>query len=276
MAVDQPVPSDGYSAGMLSKDSPTERERLDSIQRNVDSHTVLVLNGLPITSSWNCLELGAGAGSIAYWLADRCPDGRVVAVDIDTRYLDPTRAPNLEIQQVDVTGEDYEPAGFDLIHARYLFCHLPVRDAIIARAVGWLNPGGWLVAEEPYLLPADTSPFPLIQRLMTAYERTYAEHGADMTWARRLPAELARNGLIDVAFSGNLGCMGCLGKDRWFPLIRQAGPSLIADGLVTEADLTQFFDLLKDPTFVDIPQVTISAWGRRTSGTENQLRADIN
>lgn len=270
MVVDQSGPSDRYSTGMLSKDSPTERERLEAIQRNVDSHTVAILDGLPITSSWNCLELGAGAGSIAYWLANRCPDGRVVAVDIDTRYLDATRASNLEIQQVDVTAQGYAPAGFDLVHARYLFCHLPARDAIIARAVGWLNPGGWLVVEEPYLLPADTSPFPLIQRLMTAYARKYTEQGADMIWARGLPAELARGGLIDVAFTGNLGCMGCLGKDRWFPLIRQVGPSLIADGLVTEADLIQFFDLLKDPTFVDIPQVTISAWGRRAPGTENQ------
>ncbi|MGH3527455.1 MAG: class I SAM-dependent methyltransferase, partial [Pseudonocardiaceae bacterium] len=258
------VPSDGYSTGMLSKDSPTERERLEAIERNVDSHTTLIFDGLPITSSWNCLELGAGSGSIAYWLTNRCPEGRVVAVDIDTRYLDATRAPNLEIQQVDVADEDYEPAGFDLIHARYLLCHLPTRDAIIARTVGWLNPGGWLVVEDPYLLAADTSPFPLVERVMAAYERKYTEHGADMAWARGLPAVLARNGLIDVAFSGNLGCMGCLGKDRWRPLIRQAAPSLIADGLVTDADLSQFFDLLKDPTFVDIPQVTISAWGRRT------------
>ena len=31
--------------------------------------------------------------------------------------------------------------------------------------------------------------------------------------------------------------------------------------------LKQFFDLLKDPTSVDIPQVTICAWGRRPSTT---------
>lgn len=247
----------------VSADSPAERVRLEAIQRNVDSHTILVLEGLPLASSWNCLELGAGAGSIAYWLADRCPEGRVVAADIDTRYLDATRAPNLEIQHVDVTDEEYAPAGFDLIHARYLFCHLPARDAVLARAVGWLSPGGWLVIEDPYLLPADTSPFPLVQRLMAAYARTYAEQGADLTWARGLPAQLARNGLLDVGFTGNLGCMGCLGKDRWLPLIRQMAPALLADGLVTEADLNQFVDLLKDPTFVDIPQFTISAWGRR-------------
>ncbi|GAA3081794.1 hypothetical protein GCM10020000_79650 [Streptomyces olivoverticillatus] len=85
-----------------------------------------------------------------------------------------------------------------------------------------------------------------------------------MTWARSMPALLARSGLSDVSFAGNLGCMGGLGKDRWAPLIAQAGPSLIADGLITQADLAQFTRLLQDPAFIDIPQVTISAWGRRS------------
>ncbi|MCQ4079499.1 class I SAM-dependent methyltransferase [Streptomyces sp. RB6PN25] len=258
--------TDRYSTGLLSKDSPKERARLESIQRNVDAYTTAVLRDLPIAPSGRCLELGAGAGSIAYWLAGHFPDGHVVAADIDTRYLDASRATNLDVHEIDVTRDDYMPGSFDLIHARYLFCHLPARDEVMARAVEWLAPGGWLVVEEPYLLPASTSPFPLVQRLMAAYQHKYAEHGADMTWARGVPALLSRNGLTDVAFSGNLGCMGCLGKDRWSPLISQAGPSLVADGLITETELTEFFELLSDPAFVDIPQVTIAAWGRRPSG----------
>ncbi|NJC70709.1 class I SAM-dependent methyltransferase [Planosporangium thailandense] len=248
---------------MHSKDSPGERDRLDAIQRNVDGFTMKIIEELGVEPSSHCLELGAGAGSIAYWLADRCADGRVVAVDIDTRYLDPHRARNLEIQQADITADTYDPGRFDLIHARYLLCHLPERDAVVARAATWLKPGGWLVLEEPYHLPADTSPFPLVRHLMAAYQQKYASHGADLTWARSIPAALARNGLTEVSFTGNLGCMGCLGRDRWAPLIKQAGPSLVADNLVTEAELAQFFTLLEDPEFVDIPQVTISGWGRR-------------
>ncbi|GAA1926653.1 class I SAM-dependent methyltransferase [Streptantibioticus ferralitis] len=263
MNSDRPASTNRYRTGMLGKNAPQERTRLESIQQSVDSRTIAIIQDLSITPSWRCLELGAGAGSIAYWLAGRCPDGEVVAVDIDTQHLDADRAANLVVQKADIIHEDYPPASFDLIHARYLLCHLPERDEIIERAAGWLAPGGWLVIEDPYQLPADTSPFPVVQRLMAAYERKYNEHGADLTWARGVPAVLARSGLGDVGFAGNLGCMGCLDKDRWFPLINQAGPSLVADGLITETDLQQFFDLLKDPAFVDIPQVTISVWGRR-------------
>ncbi|MGN5376891.1 class I SAM-dependent methyltransferase [Streptomyces lasalocidi] len=254
-----------YSTGMLSNDGAREHHRLESIQRSVDTFTTNILKGLPTQTSWNCLELGAGASSIAHWLAARCPDGRVVAVDLDTRHLDAGRATNLEIQEADITRHDYAPGTFDLIHARYLFCHLPDRDEMIARAASWLSPGGWLIIEEPYDLPAAHSPFHLIQRILTAYQHIYRENGADMTWARSLPALLARNALTDVAYVGNLGCMGGLGKDRWRPLISRVAPALLTSGLITNADLTEFDELLKDPAFIDIPQMTISAWGRRPS-----------
>ncbi|GAA2605442.1 class I SAM-dependent methyltransferase [Streptomyces tubercidicus] len=259
----RPATTTPYNSGMLSNDADRERDRLAAIQRNVDTFTTGLLDGLGIEPSWNCLELGAGAGSIAYWLAERCPDGRVVGVDLDTRHLDASRAANLEIQEADITREDYPPGSFDLIHARYLFCHLPERDEMIARATRWLSPGGWLIVEEPYQLPGHTSPFPVVQRLLDAYQHRYQQHGADLTWVRGLPALLARNALTEVAFAANPGCMGGLDKDRWLPLITQAAPGLLADGLITEADLAEFAALLKDPAFIDIPQVTISAWGRR-------------
>ncbi|MEK2479197.1 class I SAM-dependent methyltransferase [Streptomyces noursei] len=259
----QPATPAPYHTGMLSNDTPRERERLEAIQRNVDAFTTGILQDLPLQGSWHCLELGAGAGSIAYWLAERCPKGRVVAVDLDTRRLDAGRAANLEIQQADITSDGYAPGSFDLIHARYLYCHLPTRDAMVERATRWLAPGGWLVIEEPYHLLAETSPFPTVQRILAAYQHMYRENGADMTWARSLPSLLARSGLAEVSFTGNLGCMGGLDKDRWRPLIAQAAPALLAEGLVTETDLGEFSALLDDPAFIDIPQITVSAWGRR-------------
>lgn len=138
-----------YNSGMLSNDAADESARLESIQRNVDGFTTGLLDGLPIEASWNCLELGAGAGSIAYWLAGRCPDGRVVAVDLDTRHLDAGRAANLEVQEADITHEDYAPGSFDLIHARYLFCHLAERDEMIARAARWLSPAAGSSSRSP-------------------------------------------------------------------------------------------------------------------------------
>lgn len=260
----EPAATDRYSTGLLSKDSPHERERLESIQHSVDAFTTGLIEQFAPRPDWDCLELGAGAGSVAYWLAQRCPDGRTVAVDVDTRYLDADRAANLEVCRADLTDDGFAPGEFDLVHARFVYCHLERRDAAVAQAARLLSPGGVLLIEEPYHLPADTSPSPLTRRVLAAYQRTYADSGADMTWARGLPGLLAGAGLTEVSYSGNPGCMGGgPARDRWLPLVRQAAPAMLATGLVTEAELARFADLVADPTFLDIPQLTISAWGRR-------------
>ncbi|MCO1578791.1 class I SAM-dependent methyltransferase [Crossiella sp. SN42] len=248
-----------YTDSALGKDSATEHDRLASIQRAADAGTHRVLESLGLQPDWHCLDLGAGAGSIARWLAEQCPQGTVVANDIDTRYLTDLGE---AAQQADITDPGYAPGRFDLVHARYLLCHLPERDEVVRRAASWLKPGGWLVVTDPYQLPAETSPFPVVRRIMAAYEQVYARHGADLHWARGLPALLAGAGLGEVGYTGTLGSMGNLDKDRWRPLVAQVKPVMLAEGLVSESDMAEFERLLNSPTFIDIPQFTISVWGR--------------
>jgi SAM-dependent methyltransferase len=250
--------SGGYRDSVLSKDSPGERGRLGSIQSSVDGFTTDILDGLGVSEDWECLDLGAGAGSIADWLAKRCPSGRVVAVDIDTRYLGDV----YEVVEADITSPDFSPGKFDLVHARFVLCHLPDRDKVIRRAASWLKPGGWLVVTDPYQLPGETSPFPVMTRIMETYREVMAGHGADLTWSRGLPSLLAGAGLSSIDFTGRLACMGNLERDRWRPLIDQAAPGLLASGKVTQSDLDEFHALLADPTFIDIPQFTLAAWGQ--------------
>ncbi|SDD97026.1 class I SAM-dependent methyltransferase [Actinokineospora iranica] len=256
-----------YRTSALGKDRPGERRRLGAIQSSVDEFSTDIFDGLGPRVDWDCLDLGAGAGSIAAWLAERCPAGRTVAVDIDTRYLDPAESA-FEVAEADITDPGFAPGRFDLVHARFVLCHLPDRDAVLARAATWLKPGGWLVVTDPYQLPADTSPFPVMTRIMDAYRKVYAGHGADLTWSRRLPTLLAGAGLSSIEFTGKLACMGNLARDRWRPLIDQVATGLIATGEVTQTDLDEFHTLLADPTFIDIPQFTLAAWGRREDAAD--------
>ena len=53
-----------------------------------------------VQPGWRCLEVGAGRGSMAVWLAERVGDhGHVVATDIDLTYLKRLNVPNLEVCQ---------------------------------------------------------------------------------------------------------------------------------------------------------------------------------
>lgn len=231
-----------YGKGIASKDLPTERERLHLLERDSDPQTMEILEGLPVDASWRCLDLGAGAGSIAYWLAERCRDGHVVAADIDVRFLDRVRPGNLEVRQFDV-GSDEAPAGsFDLIHARSLLGHVPTRNAVLARAVEWLAPGGWRVVGEPYMFAADTSPYPPLRRFYRAVDERWTAQGADMRWARRLPGLTALVGLRQVAVATRSNCMGLGGVHDAFALasIHQIGDVMVKDGDITQAEPTRW------------------------------------
>ena len=68
-----------------------------------------ILQRRGIQPSWRCLELGAGAGSIARWLAARCPNGKVVATDIGTSFLTGLSAPNLQVLRQGQFVRQYVP-----------------------------------------------------------------------------------------------------------------------------------------------------------------------
>jgi len=132
--------ADRYAAGVISHQVPTERHRLQLLEHMLDQETISTLEQREIHRSWRCLELGAGAGSIARWLASRCPDGQIVATDIGTTFLAELSAPNLQVRRHDVVTEDFPLGSFDLIHARWLLGNpKPVR--VFATGVVALHEG---------------------------------------------------------------------------------------------------------------------------------------
>ena len=99
-----------------------ERRRLDLLEAVFDPGTHESLGRLPLPGGARCLEVGAGAGSIARWLCERVgPGGRVVATDLETDFLESeaTNYPGLEVLRHDIVAEDL-PTGFDVVHARWL------------------------------------------------------------------------------------------------------------------------------------------------------------
>jgi hypothetical protein len=58
-----------------------------------------------VQPGWRCLEIGAGRGSMAVWLAKQVGEsGHVVATDIDLTYLKRLEVRNLEVRQHNILG----------------------------------------------------------------------------------------------------------------------------------------------------------------------------
>ena len=101
----------------LAKDSPDafERERLALLTQFADPITTRRLTDLGVGPGWRCLDVGAGDGSVARWLAGQVgPEGRVVATDLEPRFLVGHGLPNLEVRRHNILEDELETAHFDL------------------------------------------------------------------------------------------------------------------------------------------------------------------
>ncbi len=145
-----------------------------------------------------CLEVGAGAGSVARWLADRAgPGGLVVATDADPRFLAGTAATGVEVRRHDILADPLEPGRYDLVHCRALLCHLPDPGLALYTMAAAVRPGGWLLAEDAdycSLVAADPahprSPrFDAVMRKLLSF--TFVDALNVAAWGRQLVAGLA-------------------------------------------------------------------------------------
>ena len=80
-----------------------ERERLLGLQQEYDPMTTRSLRAAGLAPGKRCLEVGAGAGSIARLMGE-VSGVPAVAVDLDPRFLDPDD-PRYEIRTVDITAD---------------------------------------------------------------------------------------------------------------------------------------------------------------------------
>jgi 2-polyprenyl-3-methyl-5-hydroxy-6-metoxy-1,4-benzoquinol methylase len=175
------------------------RRRLSLLETNLDPATFRRIQALGLTEGWQCLDIGAGAGTVASWLCAHVGStGRVIATDIDTRFLDALTGPNLEVRRHNIAVDNLPEASFDLVHTRLVLMHLPARAQILTRLVAALKPGGWLFLEEHDIFPVTAAASGPYAEVWAAFIRAVASAGCAVDWARQLPQTLARCGLQAV------------------------------------------------------------------------------
>ncbi|MFJ5103268.1 class I SAM-dependent methyltransferase [Streptomyces sp. NPDC088554] len=269
MANDPSVAHDApsYGAEVFSFSHPAQTERLNSLGVLCDPVTTADLARWDLPAGARCLEIGAGTGSLALWLADRCPDGEVTATDTDLRFLSDLRHPGLRVLRHDVRTQGFPPGSFDLIVARSVLCHIAARTELPARMVSWLKPGGRLYIEDPSFFPAASSPDPVVRRLGDAVTTTLAASlGSDVAaWARSFPAPLSGLGLAGLGMRVHcptLTATNAAGR-AWALSVADLLPIMTRAGVLSEAEGTRALAHMSRPGFVDIAHAMIAMWGVR-------------
>jgi SAM-dependent methyltransferase len=245
--------------------------RFAALSAALDPGTVRHLQQCGVGPGWHCLEVGGGGGSIAAWLADRVGlAGRVLVTDIDPRYLEFLKLPNLEVQRHDIVTDPLPEASFDLVHARLVLLHLPEREKVLARLVAALKPGGWLVDEEfdSFTLSPDPSMSPgeVLSRTHDAMRRVMDDHGVDRGFGRRLFGLLRAHGLASVGAEGRtfMWSAESPGPSLMRANYEQLRSAMIDAGYITTEEFDQDIARLDDPSFMMPSPLLWAAWGRRS------------
>jgi SAM-dependent methyltransferase len=253
-----------------------ERERLALVERYHDPISVAALARLGVDAGWRCLDVGAGAGSIARWLAGRVlPSGEVLATDLDTRLLEPLRATGVQVQRSDITIAPPALEAFDLVHVRLLLIHLPDRARAAAHLASAARPGGCVMAGDldfTTLEPID--PWPGWRGVWQSFQLAVEHAGWDVCCGRRLAGLLAASGLEDVCAEATCGDMsgGSVACELMARTLDRLCERLLAMD-VPLADVETSMAELRSPARTFIAPTVWSAWGHRPGKRASRVAA---
>ncbi len=246
--------------------------RLRLLEKIYDPVSIRHLETIGIAKGWKCLEVGAGAGSIAQWLSIQAgPGGNIVATDLNPRFLQKMSIPQVEIRRHDIMNDPLESDHYDVVHCRTLLMWLREPEKALRRMADAVRPGGWLVVEESdygSILSADaTNP---------------SATGFCSTWRAGIDF-LRKKGIADPYFGRRLrslieglGFTGVM-QEGWSRMVRGGEPMarfdeaamqmgarpMMAAGLLIQEQFEGMQKFFHDPGF-EYPGLTMfSAWGRK-------------
>jgi len=259
---------------LLSNAAPeAEIRRLRHIDEYMGPTTRHRIERRGIARGWKCLEVGAGVGGVARWMAQQVgPEGKVTAIDLTPLFGAIPNLPQLEVRRHDILAEGLEADFYDLVHCRLLLVNVGNVELALKRMVQALRPGGWLVVEEPgeSRLPAVGESNPRVAEfnglfelfLKSLQERTKA---VELNLYRRLPGLLEAAGLVEIGGELTSLLEGERGRAALLGTLQAVSPLLVDTPFVTEGRIDRLIELASDRALLTIGGSTLSLWGRRAS-----------
>lgn len=244
--------------------------RFNALSAMFDAGTIRHLEDRGVGPGWRCLEVGGGGGSIANWLCERVgAAGRVVVTDIDTRFLESSKLPNLKVWRHDIVNDPLPEGAFDLVHVRLVLVHLPDKEKVLKKLIGALKPGGWFIGEEfdSQSVPPDpaVSPGEVLLKTHVAMGRLMAGCGFQRRYGRLLFKCLREHGLVSTGAEARMfmvtsGSPGAaLQRANW----EQLRSAMIDAGYITEREFEKDLSRLDDANFMMPSSILWASWGLR-------------
>ena len=248
-----------------------ELKRLREIERVFDPESRSRLLATGLNTGWRCLEVGPGAGSLMAWISEVVgSSGKVLGIDISTKYLKNSWPSNAQVQEADIRTVPLPDHEFDLVHARYVLIHLPDYEIALSKMWASLKPGGWLVLEEPDFsasrgISGESRALASVVKVNQAIESMYQKLGMDHALGLKLPSLLQRRGVRFLTVENEAPLSA--GGSGMAMIMKMSAVQLrekyLATGIVSSEDLEQYCRFADDPNAWAIYYATVGVIGQK-------------
>jgi SAM-dependent methyltransferase len=271
-----PVPSAPGSYVLATGEAAAYRLRLLHGLYGPGTHRVLLDGGL--RRGMRVADLGCGVGLVTALLAELVgPDGHVVGIDFSGAQLAQARErlgagnTNASFVEASATDTGLPPESFDLVYCRFLLIHLPDPERALREMWALLKPNGILVCEDGDLTSAGSEPPSALGAFADLFGRLGPVRGVNYTLGRDLYHRVLAAGFPAPEITFNQPVLARGENKRLLELsVAEAGPALIAAGLVTaeelERTLVEMRRLSADGTVLAVMPRMAQVWARKPTG----------
>lgn len=252
------------------------RARLSVLARVLAPTTEALFDRFEPLKGRLAIDAGCGGGDVSFEIAERVgPGGRVVSFDLDETKLASAReqAERRGLGHVEfIRGSVLEPwpaNNASFVYVRFVLTHLPEPQALLARALDALQPGGTIVVEDIDFGGHFCDPHcPAFYRFTELYAEAARRRGADAFIGRRLARMLDAAGFVDVDSSlvQPYGRTGDVNEVTLMTLAAISGAAVAAKLATTqeiaslEAELQAF--AARPDTTLSLPRI-FQTWGHK-------------
>ncbi|MER6097593.1 class I SAM-dependent methyltransferase [Streptomyces sp. NPDC001728] len=264
------VPGGGrYGESVFRPEQAGEGERIDFGALAYDDISFARLTALGAGPGWDCLDVGAGTGTLSRRLLEEAGVASVLAVDRDVRFLAARPVPGLGLLEADITAPDFAPGRFRLVHARFVLMHLAERERLIGTLAGLVAPGGVLVVSDAVDLTSDRTPStPYTVAMRAMWQGLRATIGTDVSEVASYPRLLRAAGLAPVAAEIHVPPLvpGSPLSRFWADTWDRGREAMRATGLIDDSGIDAAVRYLESDACAALSAGMLTAWGRKPDG----------
>jgi SAM-dependent methyltransferase len=203
-----------------------------------------------LKSGMRVLDLACGVGTVSCWMAGIVgPTGSVVGIDVNPdqlivaqdTWLKCKGIPPVEFLEASAYDTGLPAASFDLIHTRFLLCHLTDPDMVLSEMYRLLKPSGVVVCHDIHVSSAFAHPpSDVIARSVELAHAVGKALGVNYDFGLELAGELSRAGFREPAVKlDHPAYLSGDGKRMWEMTFAEAAPVMSREGVATPEELAE-------------------------------------